>query len=179
MMTTIRRQAASCIYGLKPFLEEMLKRHLDKLFWDAGRDGEEEADESFVSIIETQITELIALANTLDDEDPKYNALLKIIKEKQTFPNNRIMLFGTFRHTLYYLKYYIKKYAAKKFPEYFFDEKALSLEKYIPDDAIQKRSSEYSLIASAAGYYNFDSMVRAFIKKNGKSNIVYLGVGSF
>jgi SNF2 family DNA or RNA helicase len=103
MMTTIRRQAASCIYGLKPFLEEMLKRHLNELFWDVGSDGEEAADESFVSDIEIQINELIALANTLGDEDPKYNALLKIIKEKQTLPNNRIMLFSTFRHTLYYL----------------------------------------------------------------------------
>jgi O-methyltransferase involved in polyketide biosynthesis len=68
-------------------------------------------------------------------------------------------------------------FVSKKFPEYFFDEKALSLEKNIPDDTIQKRSSEYSLMASAARYYNLDSMVRAFIKKNGKSNIVYLGAG--
>jgi SNF2 family DNA or RNA helicase/DNA-directed RNA polymerase subunit L len=103
MLTTIRRQAASCIYGLKPFLDEMLKRHLDELFWDVGSDDEAETDESFVSTIETQINELIAFANTLDDEDPKYSALLKIIKEKQALPNNRIMLFSTFRHTLYYL----------------------------------------------------------------------------
>jgi SNF2 family DNA or RNA helicase len=103
MMTTIKRQAASCIYGLKPFLEKMLKRHLDELFWDVGRDNEEETDNSFVLTIETQINDLIALANTLDDEDPKYDALLKIIQEKQALPNNRIMLFSTFRHTLYYL----------------------------------------------------------------------------
>jgi O-methyltransferase involved in polyketide biosynthesis len=68
-------------------------------------------------------------------------------------------------------------FVSKKFPEYFFDEKALSLEKYIPDDTIQKKSSEYSLMASVARYYNLDSMVRAFIKKNGKSNIIYLGAG--
>jgi O-methyltransferase involved in polyketide biosynthesis len=68
-------------------------------------------------------------------------------------------------------------FVSRKFPEYFFDEKALSLEKYIPDDTIQKRSSEYSLMASVARYYNLDSMARAFIKKNGKSNIVYLGAG--
>jgi O-methyltransferase involved in polyketide biosynthesis len=68
-------------------------------------------------------------------------------------------------------------FVSKKFPEYFFDEKALSLEKYIPDNSIQKRSSEYSFMASVARYYNLDSMVRAFIKKNGKSNIIYLGAG--
>jgi hypothetical protein len=28
---------------------------------------------------------------------------------------------------------------------------------------------------SVTRYYNLDSMVRAFIRKNGKSNIVYLG----
>jgi O-methyltransferase involved in polyketide biosynthesis len=66
---------------------------------------------------------------------------------------------------------------SKKFPEYFFDEKALMLEKYIPDDTIRKRSSEYSLMASAARYYNLDSMVKVFIRKNSKSNIVYLGAG--
>ncbi|MDR2457884.1 MAG: class I SAM-dependent methyltransferase [Clostridiales Family XIII bacterium] len=68
-------------------------------------------------------------------------------------------------------------FVSKKFPEYFFDEKALSLENYIPDDTIKKRSSEYSLMASVARYYNFDSMVKAFIKKYGKSNIIYLGAG--
>jgi ERCC4-related helicase len=104
MMTTVRRQAASCIYGLKPFLEGMLTRHLEELFWDVGGDtDEEEIDVSFVSSIKTQINELIDLANTLDNEDPKYTALLKIIREKQALPNNRIMLFSAFRHTLYYL----------------------------------------------------------------------------
>ncbi|MDR3144806.1 MAG: class I SAM-dependent methyltransferase [Treponema sp.] len=68
-------------------------------------------------------------------------------------------------------------FVSKKFPEYFFDEKALSLEKYIPDNSIQKRSSEYSFMASVARYYNLDSMVRTFIKKNGKSNIIYAGAG--
>jgi O-methyltransferase involved in polyketide biosynthesis len=68
-------------------------------------------------------------------------------------------------------------FVSKKFPEYFFDEKALSLEKYIPDDSIQKKSSEYSLMASAARYYNLDSMAQAFIKENGECNIVCLGVG--
>jgi O-methyltransferase involved in polyketide biosynthesis len=66
---------------------------------------------------------------------------------------------------------------SKKFPEYFFDEKALSLEAYLPDDTIQKRSSEYSFLASVARYRNLDSMVRAFITRTGKGNVVYLGAG--
>jgi O-methyltransferase involved in polyketide biosynthesis len=68
-------------------------------------------------------------------------------------------------------------FVSKKFPEYFFDEKALSLEKYIPDNSIQKKSSEYSLMASVARYYNLDLMVKTFIKNNNKSNIIYLGAG--
>ncbi|MDR1420705.1 MAG: class I SAM-dependent methyltransferase [Treponema sp.] len=68
-------------------------------------------------------------------------------------------------------------FASKKFPEYFYDEKALALEKYIPDNSIQKKSSEYSFMASAARYYNLDEMVRAFIKDNGASTIVCPGAG--
>ncbi|MDR1507517.1 MAG: class I SAM-dependent methyltransferase [Treponema sp.] len=68
-------------------------------------------------------------------------------------------------------------FASKIFPEYFFDEKALSLEKYIPDDNIQRKSSEYSFMASVSRYYNLDSMAQAFIKKNGKCNIIYPGAG--
>ena len=33
MMTTIRRQAASCLFGLAPFLEDILNRHIDELEW--------------------------------------------------------------------------------------------------------------------------------------------------
>jgi O-methyltransferase involved in polyketide biosynthesis len=68
-------------------------------------------------------------------------------------------------------------FASKKFPEYFYDEKSLSLEKYIPGDAIQKNSSEYSFMASVARYYNMDNMAKSFISKNQKCNIVCLGAG--
>ena len=40
---------------------------------------------------------------------------------------------------------------SKKFPEYFMDEKALELEKYLPQGA-DKGSSEYSNMASVARY---------------------------
>jgi O-methyltransferase involved in polyketide biosynthesis len=68
-------------------------------------------------------------------------------------------------------------FASKKFPEYFYDEKSLSMEKYIPGDTIQKKSSDYSFMASAARYYNMDNMARAFISKHQKCNIVDLGAG--
>ena len=68
-------------------------------------------------------------------------------------------------------------YVSKKFPEYFFDAKAVELEKARPDETILKRSSEYSMIASAARYYNMDKMVLEFAEKHGPCNVVYLGCG--
>ncbi len=68
-------------------------------------------------------------------------------------------------------------FVSKKFPEYFHDEKALSLEKYIPGDSIRKKSSEYSFMASVARYYNMDTMVTAFLSKHEQCNIIYLGAG--
>lgn len=49
---------------------------------------------------------------------------------------------------------------SKKFPEYFMDEKALELEKYLPQ-GVDKGSSEYSNMASVARYYNMDKTVIA------------------
>lgn len=65
---------------------------------------------------------------------------------------------------------------SKKFPEYFMDEKALELEKYLPQ-GVDKGSSEYSNMASVARYYNMDKTVIAFAKSYAESNIVYLGAG--
>ena len=68
-------------------------------------------------------------------------------------------------------------FVSKHFPEYFYDEKALSLDGYIPDDSIRKKSSEYSFMASVARYYNMDAMVKAFASLHKKCNVVYLGAG--
>ncbi|MDR2120719.1 MAG: class I SAM-dependent methyltransferase [Tannerella sp.] len=68
-------------------------------------------------------------------------------------------------------------FASKKFPEYFYDEKSLAMEKYIPGDTIREKSSEYAFMASVARYYNMDNMVKSFISKHRKCNIVYLGAG--
>lgn len=68
-------------------------------------------------------------------------------------------------------------YVSKRFPEYFFDNKALKLELEFPDHSIEEKSSEYSMIASAARYYNMDQMVKKFTSKHDRSNIIYLGCG--
>ena len=70
-------------------------------------------------------------------------------------------------------------FASKNFPEYFYDEKALSLEKIVQTncESVQEKSSEYALMASAARYYNMDDIVRKFCAKYPKSNVFYLGAG--
>ena len=66
---------------------------------------------------------------------------------------------------------------SKKFPEYFFDQKALEMEDLIKNKKIDENSTEYSIIANVARCYNLDRMTKEFIAKHGKCNIVNLGVG--
>ncbi|MCR5547011.1 MAG: class I SAM-dependent methyltransferase [Lachnospiraceae bacterium] len=65
---------------------------------------------------------------------------------------------------------------SKKFPEYFYDAKALELEKMLPE-GVSKGSSDYSNLASTARYYNMDEMVQTYAREKEKCNVVYLGAG--
>ena len=67
-------------------------------------------------------------------------------------------------------------YSTEVFPEYFMDSTSLRFRDIIPQSIIDN-SSEYSLLASVARYYNTDRMERDFVRRNGKSSIVHLGVG--
>ena len=108
MLTTIRRQAASCLYGLAPFLENILNRHLDELEWEEADDmGPGPSDEAIGSI-QTQIQTILKKVRGLDPRDPKLEALREIIRDKQRLPNNKVMLFSSFRHTLSYLYEHLK-----------------------------------------------------------------------
>ena len=108
MLTTIRRQAASCLYGLAPFLKDILHRHLDELAWEEADDmGPEPSDEAIDSI-QAQIQTILEKARGLDPYDPKLEALRNIIRDKQRLPNNKVMLFSSFRHTLSYLYEHLK-----------------------------------------------------------------------
>ena len=69
-------------------------------------------------------------------------------------------------------------YVSKRFPEYFYDQMALSLQEHLPDDKIEKTSTEYMMMASVARYYNLDQMTRDFISRAaGPCNIINLGAG--
>lgn len=104
MMTTIRRQTASCLFGLVPMLRSILYRHISEIM-----DNDEEIDlnnllsDNSVNSIYDQIEDILYMAEKLPPEDPKLDAVLEIIKKRQLNEKKKIMIFSSFRHTLSYL----------------------------------------------------------------------------
>ena len=103
MMTTIRRQAASCLYGLAPFLSDILNSKLDRLELLEASDDDADADFSFLTQVRQEIEDLLNQARNLDPYDPKVEAFLKVLSDKSKLLNNKVLVFSTFRHTLAYL----------------------------------------------------------------------------
>lgn len=108
LLTTIRRQAASCIHGLAPLLRGILSRRIDELEWDeiAELTDEPVDADGAATRVKALIDDALRLVEQLDSDpvkDPKFMALRKILDEKQALPNNKVMLFSSFRHTLAYL----------------------------------------------------------------------------
>lgn len=104
MMCTIMRQAASCIYGLAPFLNDLVERRLGQI----QEDGElYEYDYALNSDEENSLFELAdeiaGLVEKLPENDPKFDKMLEVIRQKQTEDNNRVIIFSSFRHTLRYI----------------------------------------------------------------------------
>ena len=108
MMTTIRRQLASCLYGLEPLLEEILSRHLDRLAWSEADSTESMPQEETLSQIQDQIEIILENVRTITSPDRKLEALRRIIRERQNLSNNKLMVFSSFRHTLAYLYKHLK-----------------------------------------------------------------------
>ena len=108
LMTTIRRQAASCLFGLAPLLRKILTRHIDDLTWQEADDAPDDPDPDSLVEIESQIAAILAKAKNLPPDDPKLSALCKIIGDKQKLENNKVIVFSSFRHTLSYLHNHIK-----------------------------------------------------------------------
>lgn len=103
MMTTIRRQVASCLFGLVPMLEEILYRHVYELVDDAYVDGSILGNAAEGQTIQEKVRDIIELARMLPTDDPKFNKLLEIIADKQQDKKNKVMIFSSFKHTLRYL----------------------------------------------------------------------------
>ncbi len=105
MMSTIRRQAASCIFGLAPFVRDLIDRRFEQLIEDPEIDVEGFLNNSAIfADLQSMADNILTLADNLPAEDPKFDSVLKVIKQKQENENNKIILFSTFRHTLAYVK---------------------------------------------------------------------------
>ena len=103
MMTTIRRQAASSIFGLVPFLDDILNRHIDKLTLEETDDIEILKETNVIDCIASRIQKILNISRNLDPHDPKLDALRNIIRDKQSMGNTKVMVFSSFLHTLRYL----------------------------------------------------------------------------
>ena len=104
MMSTIKRQAASCIFGLAPFIKDIINRRLGQIADDAGFDVEEFDLQAEVATINELAQHVLELAENLPEDDPKFDQVYESIARKREQPNNKIILFSTFRHTLAYVK---------------------------------------------------------------------------
>ncbi|MDG2497237.1 MAG: SNF2-related protein [Aquiluna sp.] len=103
MMTTIRRQAASCLYGLAPLLSDILARKLDQLELIESNDFDDDVDLSFLDEVRSEIEELLERAEQLDPKDAKVEAFIGALKDKAGLEKNKALVFSSFRHTLAYL----------------------------------------------------------------------------
>lgn len=104
LLTTIRRQTASCIFGLAPMLDAILARHLTQLeLSEIGDDATPDQLGEDLTEFRADIQALIERSRRLSDADPKLEALRRVIRDKQKLPNNKLLLFSTFRHSLAYL----------------------------------------------------------------------------
>lgn len=105
MMSTIKRQAASCIFGLAPHLRDIIARRFSSILDDPEIDIEAiDFDGMSIDAIKQLSNHVLELADNLPEEDPKFDQLMEVIQEKQLEENNKIILFSTFRHTLAYIR---------------------------------------------------------------------------
>jgi len=109
MMTTVRRQAASCIYGLAPLLNDWLIGKVEQLELLELADNEDNYNLEFLDNVREDIKLLVKETESLDPYDPKVESFIKVVNDKNSLENNKVLLFSTFRHTLSYLSSYMEK----------------------------------------------------------------------
>ena len=105
MLSTLRRQASSCLYALAPFIDQWLDGKLDALgLAEINDDETDEIELLQPGSMQAEIEQLRLAAKILDPADPKLEAFLAIVRDKQALPNNKLLVFTSFRHTLSYLE---------------------------------------------------------------------------
>lgn len=110
MMSTLKRQAASCIFGLAPHIRDLINKRFEQLEDDPDTDGpgysfDSNAQDYLVGLA----LKIIEKAEKLPEEDPKFDLMMEAVREKQKLENNKIIVFSTFRHTLRYVGERLKK----------------------------------------------------------------------
>ncbi len=102
LLSTLQRQAASCLNGLGPFIEDILRRRLSVEELSEADAETDELDASVLDEFGAEIRSIADRAMALTD-DPKFERLADYVEEKRALPNNKLLVFSTFRHTLAYL----------------------------------------------------------------------------
>lgn len=102
ILSTLQRQAASSLNGLAPFVEDLLARKLTAEELSEADVDTDVIDASPLVAFGEEIRDLARQASALTT-DPKLDRLLAYVGEKQQLPNNKLLVFSTFRHTLRYL----------------------------------------------------------------------------
>jgi len=113
LLSTIRRQIASSVFGLAPLLKDILNRHLSKLEIDDIAPYDTMDTDSISQIFSQFRYEVDALIQKTQrvaiGPDPKLKAFLQVIRDKQTMNNNKLLVFSCFRHTWEYLEQNLKR----------------------------------------------------------------------
>ena len=105
IMSTLKRQAASCIFGMAPCIRDIVNRRFSQLTDDPEADvDDEELTESAAGSFLALAQRVIQLADNLPEEDPKFESVVEIINRKQRETNNKVILFSTYRNTLNYIR---------------------------------------------------------------------------
>ena len=102
ILSTLQRQAASSLNGLAPFVEDILSR---KLTAEELSEADVDADTLDATPLDDFVDEIRELARQASrlTQDPKLDRLLAYVEEKRHLPNDKLLVFSTFRHTLNYL----------------------------------------------------------------------------
>ncbi|WP_198328182.1 SNF2-related protein [Methylovulum psychrotolerans] len=107
LLSTVRRQISSCVFGLAPLLKALLNRHLSQLEClecDNDDEGSLELASQLLAEFRAEVDGIINRANQLTQgEDPKLQAFLTVIADKQALENNKLLVFTCFSHTWEYL----------------------------------------------------------------------------
>ena len=108
MTATLKRQAASSVFGLASLVDDIIARRMDE-FNDCAEETDVNISDDALSAIKEKAEYLRRKAESVDGQDQKLEALRKIIAAKSDMPNNKLMVFSSFRHTLHYLENKLKQ----------------------------------------------------------------------